>query len=359
MWKKIKYIIEEPIEQIRSENSKIILTMNSKRQQINKIILYLLPLTLMAFFLIIITIYGNGFVNGFKKLFSSDATKETYEFNTGLWIMSATVIGAVGLVVASVSAQSLTRNPLADASTLGTINSVVFLILISLSLGLFSFFARYTFALIGGFLSAGILIGVIFFSKKTMSKTKVILAGLAISIAFKTLSFFIWKQDRSLGEVFSAYTLGGAENIYTSTLNLKPWLTLLISSMLIFLGAGISLGNSHGMSIVELGDDKAAALGISAKRVKLLNALVLILTIPSAIVLVGNVAFVGLISIHGARLLLKSKNFNILLMVSILIGTIVSLFGLLMYLAIPSFTSSIWTTIIGSPLLIYLAWRRL
>lgn len=333
--------------------------MSKRNTIIKKIILFSLPIVIIGFFFIAVSYYGGGFRDGLGKMFSKELFNQTYQFNTGMWIFFATIVGSIGLVVASMSAQSLTKNPLADASTLGTINSVVFLLLIALAVGLYTFVERYIFAVIGGGISAIFLFVIVFYSKRTMTKTKVILAGLAISIIFKTLSFFIWKQDRTLGSVFSAYTLGGAENIYAKTLTKNPWMNLLISSILIFIGFVFSMINAKGMTALELGDDKAKGLGINAKKVRIINVLVLVLTIPSAVVIVGNVAFIGLISIHSARLLLKSNNMQITISISLLIGIIVSLFGLIMFFLIPRFTSSIWTTIIGSPLLIYLAWRRL
>lgn len=326
----------------------------------------LLPTSFIGLFLICIAFYGGNHNVGevFSVLFSNElihpTSISTQEISRSIWIILSMIVGGMGLAVAGAVSQSLTRNPLADASTLGTISSTTFMIIVSLSIGIVAFWFQYIFAIIGGIISAVLLVLIAIFAKGKLNKTKLILAGLALSISFKTLSFFFWKEDKGIGSAFAAYTLGGAEQIYgTQTFMDNPWLTLLVSSILIIVGSVIALVNAKGMAVVELGDDKAKGLGISVTRVRLLNISSLILIIPSSVLIVGNLAFIGLIATHLVRILFKTIDYRKIIPIVMLIGMTISLTGLTLNILIPTLTSSIWTTIFGAPLLIYLAWRRL
>ena len=149
----------------------------------------------------------------FTELTNPKATSEVKSIQNTIWIILAMMIGGMGLAVTGAVSQSLTKNPLADASTLGTINATVFLLIISLSIGLVSFSYQYIFAMIGGGVSAFLLLGILLLAKGKFNKGKIILIGLALSIAFKTLAFFFWRVDKCIGGAFSAYTIGGSERI--------------------------------------------------------------------------------------------------------------------------------------------------
>lgn len=49
--------------------------------------------------------------------------------------MIATLVASVGLAISGLVTQSLTKNPLADASTLGFMQAGIFMLLIAISVG--------------------------------------------------------------------------------------------------------------------------------------------------------------------------------------------------------------------------------
>lgn len=322
--------------------------------------------SLIGFFFIAIIFYGDIHDLGkiVKFIFSGRLTHaKSYSEQAiarSVWIVLSMMIGGMGLAITGAVSQSLTNNSLADASTLGTINATIFLLVISFAIGWIAFYAQYIFALIGGAIAAALLLGIIVFAKGRLTKTKLILIGLSISIAFKAISFFFWSQDKGVGAAYSAYLLGGSEKIYgAQTYMPKPWLTLQISSGLIFLGTIITLINSKGMSVIELGESQAKGLGVSVKRVRVLNIISLVLLVPTSVLIVGNVAFIGLISTHVVRIFFRTRDYKKLIPLTALVGMSIALLGLLLNILVPKMNSSIWTTIIGAPLLIYLGWKRL
>lgn len=274
------------------------------------------------------------------------------------WAVIATLVASVGLAISGLVTQSLTKNPLADASTLGFMQAGIFMLLIAISVGWASYYLKFIFVLIGALLASVLLIGIISFAKRRVTSTKIILAGLAIGIIFKAFSFFVRKGDKTLNSVSYNYTLGGAESINKS-IGDDQWLTLYISSGLILVSIILFIVISKWLTILELGDDKAKQLGVKVKLTKVLSLVVMILSIPSAIILVGNLAFIGLFSAHLSRHLFKSRDFRVILLPSIFIGSILGLFGLFMSNWATQINSGLWMTFLGAPFIIYVGIRGL
>ena len=326
-----------------------------------------LVFSLLTLFFISVTFYGGRHSVGevFSILFSKKLTSATNSVSDqaiqrSIWIIMAMVIGGMGLAVTGAVSQSLTKNPLADASTLGTINATIFLLIISFAIGWISFAAQYLFAMIGGVIAAVLLVLILTLSRGKFNKSKIILIGLALSIAFKTLSFFFWHGDKGIGSSYSSYIIGGAEKIYGGQTYMPyPWITLFVSSILIFAGTIIAIINSKGMSVTELGDEKAKNLGVSITRVRSLNIVSLVLLVPASVIIVGNLAFVGLIATHLVRIAFKTRDYKKIVPLTALVGIVIALLGLTLNILMPKMPSSIWTTIIGAPMLVYLGWRKL
>ena len=326
-----------------------------------------LVIALLSLFFISVSFYGGKHSIGevFSILFSKKLTSNTNSVSDqaiqrSIWIIMGMIVGGMGLAVTGAISQSLTKNPLADASTLGTINATIFLLIISFAIGWISFALQYIFAIIGGVVAALLLVLILTLSKGKFNKSKIILIGLALSIAFKTLAFFFWHSDRGVGSAYSSYIIGGAEKIYGGQTYMPyPWITLFISSILIVAGTIVAIINSKGMSVTELGDEKAKNLGISIIRVRTLNIISLVLLVPASVIIVGNLAFIGLIATHIVRIAFKTRDYKKIIPLTALVGIVIALLGLTLNILIPKMPSSIWTTIIGAPMLVYLGWRKL
>ncbi len=280
------------------------------------------------------------------------------KLSEGSWAVVSTLVASVGLALTGLVTQSLTKNPLADASTLGFMQAGIFALLVALSIGWGAYYLKFLFVVIGVFVGAGLLFLIITISKGRASTAKIILAGLAIGIIFKTFSFLVRRSDKTLSTISYNYTLGGAEAINKSIGN-DQWLTLYISAGLIIGALIIFLLIARALTILELGDDKAKQLGIRVKSIKVISVFVLIIAVPSAVILVGNLAFVGLFSVHISRYFFKTRNYILLLLPSIMIGSILGLFGLFMSNWVQQVNSGLWMTFIGAPFIIYAGIRGL
>lgn len=280
------------------------------------------------------------------------------ELSESSWAVIATLVASVGLALSGLITQSLTKNPLADASTLGFMQAGIFMLLIALSVGWVSYYVKFLFVIVGVAVAAILLVTIITISKRKVSATKIILAGLAIGIIFKTFSFLIRHGDKTIGSVSFNYTLGGAESVNKSIGN-DQWLTLYISAALISAALIIFILIAKALTLIELGDENAKHLGVKVKTVKVVSILIMIITIPSAVILVGNLAFVGLFAAHLSRYLFKTRDYRVIFVPSILIGPVLGLFGFFLSNWLPQVNSGLWMTFIGAPFIIYAGIRGL
>lgn len=288
---------------------------------------------------------------------------EFQQIQVGWYNIAATILAGVGMSLAAVATQSLTRNPIAEGSTLGLVQAAIFGIIFALSFGLSSLLEKYLMAIIFASVGASLLLVFILYSKKNNSgPQKIILAGLAIGIIFKTITFIMKAGDQNANTVSFAYTLGGAESISGETLALghdKINITLLVAAILIISGIIVAIVNIKGMNLLEIGDERAKNLGSSVMLTRILNVLVVLLALPAAVMIAGNMAFLGLFAVHLARWTMKSRNYKKVLPITILIGMLMASIGMQLSQHMPQINSGIWMTFIGAPYLIYVGIRGL
>lgn len=340
----------------------------------NKIFLNLTLTMILFFFLFSNIVWMDGGKHSLRVIFNvlKDPSQDMYsgakrvaispddfrKLSELSWAIIATLVASVGLAISGLVTQSLTKNPLADASTLGFMQAGIFMLLIALSFGWFSYYVKLIFVVLGIALASLLLVLVITISKRKVASTKIILAGLAIGIIFKTFSFLIRHGDKTLGNISFNYTLGGAESVNKS-IGSDQWLTLYVSSGLTVASIIIFCFIAKALTLIELGDDHAKKLGVRVKTIKVISILIMIITIPSAVIIVGNLAFIGLFSAHLSRYLFKVRDYRIILLPSILIGSSIGLFGFFMSNWIPQVNSGLWMTFIGAPFIIYAGIRGL
>lgn len=335
------------------------------------------PLIVMFFLVFFLTnlylMAGNSFsvkqINYTFNNLTKDAASGANDFITAgdfkiikehIWALLATITGGIGLAIAGLVTQALTRNPLADASTLGMTQAGIFGIVLALSCGFTVYYTKFTFALIFGVVSVVLLLIIISFSKgnKSTATGKIILTGLAIGIIFKTITFLLRKGDKFLEQVSYNYVLGGAESVNKAIGNNQNTI-LFISMSLIALAAILTAYVSKGLTLLELGDERAKNLGVKVKTIKIISLIAVAIAVPASIMIIGNVAFIGLFSVHLSRYLFKTRSYRKLMGPTIMLSIIITSFGLLLSQYIPTINSGLWMTFIGAPYLIYAGIRGL
>ncbi|WP_391591953.1 Iron ABC transporter permease [[Mycoplasma] cavipharyngis] len=372
-------------------------TFNTVNHQINyqKVIRYFIYLvTFLLFIVIVATLaainirYANNGKYNFHDLFLIFSTNNIFSNNTdqinnltnstgstfgslnfidlvpikkATWISIATVIAGIGLAVTGAVIQGITKNPLSDPTTLGTTEAVIFgAILMNVLVGSFVSadifqYVYLAFGFLGGLLAVGFIL-IIIRQKSNLDYLKITLSGLAISIFFKTVSFILRSSSKNALKTSFAISIGGAENVYGLYPSQETILYLAI--LLIAIGTIVSIFIAKNLSILELGDNKAASLGVNTKLVKIISLIIVLILVPTAITLVGNVAFVGLFVPHIIRIIFKTRNYLIIIPLGALLGGLVMNLGLTFNTFFASIPSSIYMVFIGAPMLIYLGWKQ-
>ncbi|MBS4538939.1 iron ABC transporter permease [Clostridium sp. D2Q-11] len=261
------------------------------------------------------------------------------------------IIGGGALATSGALLQSLTRNPLSSATTLG-INAGSYLMVIVVAVFSPSIFAGYSLvpSLVGGVLAA---IGVYLISGGPRSTPiQMTLAGTAISLVLASITGTL--------QLFFENETAGLFLWGSGTLIQNDWNGIQFSFGWIMLALAISIIMSHKFDLLELGDDIATSLGQKVLLIRFTGLALAVFLSAITVSVIGPIGFVGIIAPHLIKLM-GFKKHRILLSASFLWGGIIllgadvlarGLFGKAGELPVGSFTA-----MIGAPWLIWLAYR--
>lgn len=211
-------------------------------------------------------------------------------------VLAACITGAAFALAGTVM-QGITRNPLADAGLLGINAGACFVVaLCTAFLPALSYNGLMGAAFSGASMAALMVYG--FGAKKRKTDSiRLILAGSAVSAFLTALSQGI-SLAFGISKDLSFYTAGSLSGILWPQVKvILPWL----------LAAGIAaLLLSPKLSILALGDESAAGLGINVGLVRALGFFIVLMLAGVSVSLVGGISFVGIIIPHVARKLVGS-----------------------------------------------------
>lgn len=259
-------------------------------------------------------------------------------------LLTGGVLGVMGTMI-----QGVTRNPVAEPSLLGVSQAATFVVACFYAAGLPMTNGRLLLAAgLGAALSGALVIGFTINRPESMSLTRLLLAGTALSTFFLSLTTIAGLlSNRS--QMIAFWVSGGFRN--------ASW-----SEVFLIAGAGIpctlaAIALGRKINIVSLGDDVAVGLGEHPGRVR---TLVLLLMIPmcAASVAVGrNVPFVGLIVPQTVRLLLGNdyrRNMGCSFLAGAVLLTFADIAARMLYSPYET-PIGIFTALLGIPFFILLA----
>ncbi|UNQ35941.1 FecCD family ABC transporter permease [Prescottella equi] len=225
----------------------------------------------------------------------------------------AAVCGA-GLALCGAIMQSLLRNPLADPFVLGISSGAstgaVSVVVLGIGGGIVS-------------LSAGAILGAVVSFALVMllaagaggGTARVVLAGVAGTQLFSALTSFIVissaDAEQTRGVLF--WLLGSLSGV--------GWTDVLLCSAACLIGIVVCLFHAPALDAFTFGNDSAATLGISVRRVRVLLLTVTALITAALVSAAGAIGFVGLVLPHAARFLVGPRHSR-LLPATALIGAI-------------------------------------
>ncbi|MFC3770181.1 FecCD family ABC transporter permease [Paenibacillus sp. GCM10012303] len=199
------------------------------------------------------------------------------------------------LAVCGAIMQGTTRNPLADSGLMGISSGAAFAIALCLAfLPSYTYGQMMLFACLGAALATGMTYFIASLGKRGMTPQRLVLAGLSISMLFGALSQYL-AINYNLGRALAYWTAG-------STAGAKLGELLIVAPLFVG-GVLLALALSPSVTMLSLGEDVAGGLGIRSGLVKGLSTVIVFVLTGLAVVVVGPVGFVGLITPHIVRYL--------------------------------------------------------
>ncbi|MEC1179035.1 iron ABC transporter permease [Metasolibacillus meyeri] len=273
-------------------------------------------------------------------------------------IVTAVIVG-MGLALAGVVLQGITKNGLADPGILG-INAgasctvVIFMYFFQIQLvnveihSIFKIIVIPIFGFVGGVVAAAIILA---FSYKNsrMDMQKLILTGIAINTGFGALTLF-WSLKMNADD-YQAAAIWMNGTIYNSNwyfvVAMLPWVVLL--SIFVY-------RKCHLLDYFQLEEDSIISLGIALEKEKIFLLLASVGLVSACVSVSGSIGFIGLMAPHIARQLVGISH-RAVMPVSMLIGAILLVFA--DYIAKNVFAPAelsvgIVVSIIGIPYFLYL-----
>lgn len=297
----------------------------------------------------------------FKTLFRIDSTENfdlvVFDFRLPR-IITAALVG-MGLAMAGVVLQGITKNALADPGIIG-INAgagcaiVIFMFFFQVELvnveitSMMKILIVPIFGFVGGSIAAAIILAVSYKNSR-MDMQKLILTGIAINTGFGALTLF-WslKMDESDYQAAAIWMNG---SIYNSNwyfvAAMLPWLVILGTYV---------YRKAYLLDYFQLEEDTIISLGISLEKEKLKLLLASVGLVSACVSVSGSIGFVGLMAPHIARQLVGIHH-RYLMPVSLFVGAI--LLVLSDYIAKTVFSPvelsvGIVVSLVGIPYFLYL-----
>ena len=253
-----------------------------------------------------------GIAGGSFKVFAETVMSPAKASGVGMIMLEmrmprALAAGLTGMAFALSGAvmQGITRNPLSDAGLLGINAGAGFFVALSAILfpaapDIVKTCAAFAGAALAVFMVYGFGAG-----KHRSESFRFILAGAAVSALLTALSQAV-SLAFGIVKSLSFWSAGSLSGV--------TWQSLKLLSPVILSAGALGLLLSSRLSALALGEDSAASLGVNVRTVRLFGMLV--------VLLVGGIAFIGLIVPHISRLLVGG-DYRRLVPVSALMGGVV------------------------------------
>lgn len=223
----------------------------------------------------------------------------------------ATLLVGSALAVSGAIMQGMTRNPLADPGLLGLTAGANAALAIAIALvPSLNYYGIMAACFLGAAIGALIVFGIASAKRGGFSPFRLVLAGAAVSTFFFAIAegvgiYFKVSKDISM------WTAGGVIG--------TTWSQLQIITPVILIGIVIALVLSKQLTLLSLSEEVAVGLGQHTFRTKVILFILIILLAGSAVALVGNLAFVGLMIPHIVRAIVGT-DYRFILPMSAVIG---------------------------------------
>ena len=224
--------------------------------------------------------------------------------------IAALLVGSA-LAVSGAIMQGMTRNPLADPGLLGlTAGANAGLAIAFALIPSINYFGIMAACFLGATVGAIIVFGIASAKRGGFSPFRLVLAGAAVSTFFFAIAQGVGIYFKVSKDV-SMWTAGGVIG--------TTWSQLSIITPVIVISIGVALYLSKQLTLLSLSEEVAVGLGQHTFRIKAILFILIILLAGSAVALVGNLAFVGLMIPHIVRAIVGT-DYRFILPMSAVVG---------------------------------------
>ncbi|MGC0366388.1 iron complex transport system permease protein [Rhodococcus sp. 27YEA15] len=258
------------------------------------------------------------------------------------------VVAGICFGLGGITFQTMLRNPLASPDIIGIssgASAAAAFAIIVFSLGGTQVSA---FAIVFG-LAVAILIYLLSF-KNGVAGTRLILIGIGIAAMLDSVTSYLLSTA-------AAWDLQEAMRWLTGSLNGANWASTVPVLVALAVLGPVLLNQSRSLSMIQLGDDAAQALGVRVERTRILAIIAAVGLIAFATAAAGPIAFVAFLSGPIAARLVGSG--TSLLVPSALVGALLVLIGdfIGQYALGTRYPVGVVTGALGAPYLVYLIIR--
>lgn len=262
------------------------------------------------------------------------------------------ILAGGALAMAGVVLQSVTKNPLASASTLGIHAGTYFAVVAAT--------VFFPAALFGNGIAAAFFGGIFTFAAvfilsggNKATPVRMVLAGMIVTFLFSSLT--------SMLQIFHENETAGLFLWGSGTLVQNDWSGVQFALPVIAAGLLIILAMGRKLDTLKLGEDVAVALGQHVNMVKLTATVAAVLLTSVTVSVVGPIGFVGLIAPHIIKLIGYQNHLPLVIASFIWGGNVLLGADIAARIIDRSFSElpvGAITALIGAPWLIYLVLRQ-
>lgn len=260
----------------------------------------------------------------------------------------ADIIVGSCLSVAGAVMQGQSRNPMADSGIMGISAGSAFAIVLMISfLPNATRLQRIGFSSMGALLATCLIYAIGFLGRRG-GPERLVLAGMAISTLFGSISTAVMLKNGSSAQMFK-YTAGSSANTI--------WQDIYVAAPFFLIGAVVSISLSRQLTLLNLSDEVSIGLGANTKFIRFIATMVVLIFSAIAVIVIGPVGYVGLMVPHIVRRFVGT-DYRYVIPSSMVMGSFfVVIVDLLARVAIAplEFPIGVLITVVGVPFFIYVS----
>jgi len=229
-------------------------------------------------------------------------------------VVLGAIVGGM-LATAGAAYQGVFRNPLADPYLLGAAAGAELGATLAIAFLAAASPAFVNVVPVAAFVGATLAVGAAYVLGRTVTgsrnPTTLILAGVAIASFLNAVQIYVQQaQTNSFRQVYT-WILG--------RLVTAGWDGVLLIAPYVALSLAVIFAHRRLLDTLGVGDEEAASLGVSARRVRLVVVAAATLGTAAAVAIAGTIAFVGIVIPHTIRLLV-GRSYRVVIPLSMLGG---------------------------------------